>query len=118
MKLSQSKLLHRHDISLAWIFALMCYAGHLGFQAILPSSGWLRSYWSDFWMMPCALPPVLWLHGRLGIRPRGMRPTPSEIKGHLVLWSFLAEGVARLILDRSPRDPWDLLAYPLRAVLL
>ena len=69
-------------------------------------------------MMPCALPPVLWLHGRLGIRPRGMRPTPSEIIGHLVLWSFLAEGVAPLILDRSTRDPWDLLAYALGAVLL
>lgn len=71
----------------------------------------LRYYFSDTLFIPAALPLMLWLHRRLGLRPDDRRPQWSEIGLNLVVWSIAAELVAPLFFRHATGDPWDVVAY-------
>lgn len=61
-------------------------------------------------LIPCALPLVLWLQRKLGLRNHDGPPTVSEIAFHLVVWSILFEVIGPHIM-RVTGDPLDVLAY-------
>jgi hypothetical protein len=80
-------------------------------------TGFLHSHFNDLWLIPCALPPILWLHRRLGLRPHDHAPTLSEITPHLVFWSALFEWIGPKFVAHTTGDPADVLAYAVGAML-
>ncbi|MDB6112631.1 MAG: hypothetical protein JWR69_4381 [Pedosphaera sp.] len=73
-------------------------------------------WFNDTLLIPCALPPLLWLHRRLGLRANDDRPTGLEIAGHVVGWSVLFEIIGPHLM-RTTGDPWDIVAYLAGALL-
>lgn len=77
----------------------------------------LHGHFNDLWLIPCALPPLLWLHRRLGWRTHDAPPQWSEIALHLVFWAVLFEGIGPRLMPRVTGDPWDVAAYAVGGVL-
>jgi hypothetical protein len=82
----------------------------------LCADGFLHSDFNDLWLMPCALPLLLWLQRRAGLRQHDGMPTGGEILGALALWSVLFEWVGPLCL-RVTGDPLDIVAYGVGALV-
>ncbi len=80
-------------------------------------AGFLHSQFNDFWLIPCALPPILWLHRRLGLRRNDLAPQISEITLHLVFWSALFEWIGPKFVRHTTGDPLDVIAYVAGAVV-
>jgi hypothetical protein len=80
-------------------------------------TGFFHSHFNDCWLIPCALPPILWLHRRLGLRSHDAPPQFSEILPHLVFWSLLFEWIGPKFVPHTTEDPLDALAYAAGAVL-
>jgi hypothetical protein len=79
-------------------------------------SAFLRGHFNDILLMPCALPPVLWLQRRLGLRRNDEFPRLAEIAFHFVVWSVLFE-VAGPRLMHVTGDVFDVVAYAVGAVI-
>lgn len=74
-------------------------------------------YFGDVLLIPCALPLLLWLQRRTGLRGHDLPPTRAEIFGALVLWSALFEWVFPQLLGRGVSDPFDVIAYAAGALI-
>jgi hypothetical protein len=84
--------------------------GHLG--------GWFfHGYFNDLLLIPAALPLVLWLQRRVGLRPDDRRPRWGEIALHLVAWSIMAEAIVPHLVAHATGDWRDLLAYSAGALV-
>ena len=70
----------------------------------------LHDYANDLLLIPAALPWVLWMHRRLGLRRDDRGPTGWEILLHLTLWSVLFEVVGPRFV-KVTADVWDVVAY-------
>ena len=101
------------------LFVIGCIAYIANRWLIKPHlpSVFFHSYFNDFWLIPCALPPILWLHRALGVRTHDDAPRISEILPHLIFWSVLFEWLGPKFLPRVIGDPNDVFAYVLGAVL-
>jgi hypothetical protein len=66
---------------------------------------------NDLLLIPCALPLVLWLQRRLGLRTHDGPPTVGEITGHLIIWSLIAEVLGPHWLQQGTGDVGDCAAY-------
>lgn len=101
----------------------LCLAGCAAYAvnrwAVKPfhPAGFFHGWFNDLWLVPCALPPILWLHRRLGWRTHDEPPEWSEIALHLVLWSVVCEALAPRFLPRATGDLWDVAAYAVGGVL-
>ena len=71
----------------------------------------------DSLLIPCALPPVLWLQRRLGLRDHDRFPDLMEITFHLVVWSVIAEVVAPRFIHWVTGDWKDVVAYTIGALI-
>ncbi len=78
-------------------------------------SEFLHSHFNDVLLIPCALPGVLWLQRRLGLREHDRAPAASEILFHLIVWSILFEWVGPHLM-RVVGDVRDVAAYAVGAV--
>ncbi len=94
------------------LFLLACALYALNRWAVKPHvhSLFLRGQFNDCLLIPCALPPVLWLQRRLGLRREDGFPTGQEIIFHLVVWSVLFEVIGPHIMNVTG-DIWDAVAY-------
>ena len=101
------------------LFLLGCAAYAINRWLIRPhvGPGFMRSHFNDCWMIPCALPPVLWLHRRLGLRANDEPPTLGELMGHLVFWSALFEWIGPKFMPHTTGDPWDVVSYAAGALV-
>jgi hypothetical protein len=79
--------------------------------------GFMMFHFNDLWLIPCALPPVLWLHRVLGLRTHDAPPLPSEIGWHLAGWSLLFEWAGPQWTARAQGDPLDVIAYAAGALV-
>ncbi len=80
--------------------------------------GWfLQNYFNDTLFIPAALPFILWVQRRGGLRLTDDRPQWSEIIFHLLVWSVAAEVVAPHFFAHAHGDPWDVVAYSGGALL-
>ena len=70
-----------------------------------------HSWFNDFWLIPCALPPLLALHRCLKLRTHDAVPTFAEVAGHWVVWSLLFEVIGPHCFHWTTADPWDVFAY-------
>lgn len=71
----------------------------------------LRGYFADTLLIPAAMPLVLWVQRRTGLRTTDLRPDWREITLHFVVWSVAAELIAPHLFVRATGDPWDVAAY-------
>jgi len=76
-----------------------------------------HSYFNDLWLIPCALPMILWAQRGLGLRQHDLAPTGSEILFHLSIWSVLFEWIGPHLMRHATGDPLDVLAYSAGAAL-
>jgi len=73
-------------------------------------------YWTDLFLVPGMLPPMLTLYETLGWRK--LTPlTLKEVLVHLVIWSVVIEGVGPLLYSSSTADINDVLAYVVGGLL-
>ncbi len=95
------------------LFLTGCTVYGINRWLILPhiaARGWWRGHFNDLWLIPCALPPLLWLHRRLGWRGDSA-PTWLEIGGHWILWSLACEALGPWLLRKGTADWQDILVY-------
>ncbi len=76
-----------------------------------------HSWFNDVLLIPCALPPVLWLHRLTGLRDHDRPPTARELFAHWLGWSILFEFVCPRFMPHTTGDPWDVVAYAAGAVV-
>jgi len=101
------------------LFLIGCVAYALNRWVIKPhtSNSFLHGYFNDLWLLPCALPPILWLHRRLGLRTDDNYPRMAEIAFHLAFWSLLFEYIGPKFMPHTVGDPLDVLAYTVGAIV-
>lgn len=97
--------------------ACACYAGNRWLIPLALKGVFLRGYFSDTLLIPAALPLLLWIQRRFGLRPDDRPPRWSEITLHLAAWSIAAELIAPHFLNRATGDIWDVAAYAGGAVV-
>ncbi|GAB1489061.1 hypothetical protein MASR2M8_15130 [Opitutaceae bacterium] len=96
-----------------WLCCTAC-AGYAVNRWVLPSSVkgvFMRHHFADLLLIPAALPLLLWLQRRLGLRGTDDPPTWREVGVTVVVWSLAAEGVGPLIFPQATADLRDVLAY-------
>ena len=93
------------------LLACACYAANRWLVPPTFKGVFLHGYFSDTLFIPAALPLILWLQRRLGLRRTDVRPLWSEIFMHVAVWSVAAEAVAPHLFARATGDPWDVVAY-------
>jgi hypothetical protein len=76
----------------------------------MTDSAFFHNWFNDFWLIPAALPPVLWLQARLGWRAWEAMPSALEIGVHLLVWSIICEGIGPA-LTGGRGDGWDVMVY-------
>jgi hypothetical protein len=81
------------------------------------SSPFLRGHFNDLLLIPCALPLVLWLQRRLGLRLHDEAPSLAEVALHLAVWTLIAEWIGPRWMHRGVADGWDAAAYTAGAVV-
>jgi hypothetical protein len=98
------------------LFVFCCALYALNRWGLKPKLGseFLHGQFNDLLLIPCALPPVLWLQRKMGLRAHDAPPTPGEILAHLIVWSVLFEFVGPHIM-RVTGDMLDVLAYAVGA---
>jgi hypothetical protein len=79
--------------------------------------GFLHGYFNDLLLIPAALPLILWVQRRMGVRPDDARPRWSEIALHLIAWSFIAEAVMPHLARHAIGDWKDVVAYGVGGVV-
>ena len=70
-----------------------------------------RFYGDDFLLIPCALPILLWMHRRLGLRAQDAPPSAAEVGLYWLVWSILFEVIGPHLFRRATGDPWDVVVY-------
>lgn len=76
-----------------------------------PGELFFRGHFNDFLVIPCALPPLLYLHRKLSLRHTDAPPRAHEIALHLLVWSLFFELLAPRVVPSSRADAWDVAAY-------
>jgi hypothetical protein len=101
------------------LFLIGCAAYALNRWLIKPHihTGFFHSHFNDLWLIPCALPPILWLHRQFNLRTHDAAPLISEILPHLVFWSALFEWIGPKFAAHTTGDPLDVLAYVIGAII-
>ena len=77
----------------------------------------MRGHFNDLLLIPAALPLVLWLQRRLGVRAGDTPPSWREIGLHFAVWSIAAEAIAPLLWRHATGDWLDVAAYATGAVV-
>lgn len=84
---------------------------------VSPHGHWplLQNHGNDFLLIPAALPLILWLQRKLGLRRHDGFPQFSEVLFHLALWSLLFEVIGPRFVAHATGDAGDIVAYTLGA---
>lgn len=81
----------------------------------MTSSPFVHGHLNDLLLIPCALPPLLFVYRCLGLRTHDRPPTWKEIGLHLGLWSLFFEFIGPIYFHKGTGDTWDVLSYALGA---
>jgi hypothetical protein len=76
----------------------------------------VRGQLNDLLLIPCALPPLLLLHRKLGLRRDDAMPTLAEIVLHTVVWIVVCELIGPAVW-RGTADWLDAAAYVTGAIV-
>lgn len=84
--------------------------GHAG-------GAFLEGYFNDLLLIPAALPLVLWVQRRIGVRAEDAPPRWREIALHVAVWTFTAEALMPQLTAAATGDWRDVVAYAAGALL-
>lgn len=101
----------RYSFDPLCLLASSAYAVNRWLIPLALKGPFLRGHFADLLLVPAALPPILWLQRRLGLRPTDVAPAWSEIAVHVIVWSLTAEVIAPHLFTRATGDAWDVVAY-------
>jgi hypothetical protein len=93
------------------ILAAIAYAANRWWLREHVGGDFLRGYFNDLLLIPAALPLVLWVQRRIGVRGDDTRPRWGEIALHLVMWSVTAEWLMPHLTAHATGDWRDVIAY-------
>jgi len=95
------------------LFLLACSLYAVNRWALKPRihSAFLHDHFNDLLLMPCALPILLFLQRRLGLRDHDDAPTLGEIVLYASVWSVLFEVIGPHLMRWTVGDPWDAVCY-------
>jgi len=77
----------------------------------------VHDHLNDLLLIPAALPLILWLQRKIGLRRDDAPPRAAEIFLHLLVWSFICEMVGPRWFRHGTADGWDVVAYACGGVL-
>lgn len=75
------------------------------------TAGFWHDHFTDCLLIPAALPLLLWVYRRLGLRTHDGRPAWREIGAALAVWALAGEVVAPRLFATATGDWRDVLAY-------
>ncbi len=102
----------RYALDPLCVFACALYAlNSWGLKPALSAWPFIQGQLNDVLLIPAALPLVLWLQRRLGLRADDAMPGAGEIALHVAVWAAIAEGAGPFLLHRGTADWWDVVAY-------
>ena len=93
------------------LVACTCYALNRWCVPAAMKGVFLRGHFADVLFVPAALPLMLWVQRKFGLRATDTAPAPMEVLMHLAIWSFAAEVLGPRLFARATGDPWDVVAY-------
>ena len=101
------------------LFLFSCALYALNRWALKPQipSLFLRGYFNDLLLVPCAVPPFLLLQRCLRLRTHDQHPGGGEILFCLIVWTLLFEWIGPALIPGTTADPFDALAYIFGAVV-
>jgi len=67
----------------------------------------LHSHFDDLLMMPAALPVILWIQRRTGLRRHDRPPSWLAMSAHLAVWTVMSKLVGPFWLHHGVADIWD-----------
>lgn len=79
-------------------------------------SAFLRGHFNDLLLIPAALPVVLLVQRRLGLRTHDAPPLWSEAWLHLIVWGMICEWIGPRFLGLGTADRWDVAAYTVGSI--
>lgn len=94
-----------------FITASIAYAVNRWLVLPLTSSPFLHGHFDDLFLIPAALPILLWMQRQLGLRTHDDFPTWWEMAFHLIVWSVICEFIGPLWFHHGTADVWDVVAY-------
>ena len=107
----------RYTVDPLCLTAATCYAANRWIVPAALKGPFLRGYFADVLLIPAALPLMLWLQRRMGLRSHDAPPSRREVWSHVLVWSVAAELVAPFLFGRATGDWWDVAAYAAGAVI-
>lgn len=101
------------------LFLTACFLYALNRWGLKPRvhSAFLHDHFDDLLLIPCALPPLLFMERQLRLRRHDCQPLAAEIALNLVIWSILFEVIGPHLFQRATGDPWDVVAYVVGGLL-
>ena len=96
---------------------LLSASSYLANRFLLEELPFFDNYFSDFLLIPCALPPLLFFYQLMGMRRGANYPEFGEVILHLLVWSIFCELIGPLVLGLGVGDTLDVLAYTCGALL-
>lgn len=101
---------------LCWVACGFYAANRWGLPNVLKNA-FLRHHFNDLLFVPAALPLLLWVQRRLGLRTADRFPDWREVVLHWLVWSLAAEVVGPRLFPRATGDVWDVVAYAVGAAV-
>jgi hypothetical protein len=101
------------------LFLISCAAYALNRIIIRPHTNiaFIRDRFDDLLLVPCALPPLLFVYRRLGLRQHDRQPTLCELTTLLIFWSIFFEVIGPFVLHKGVSDKWDVVAYAVGGIV-
>ncbi len=96
------------------IYGLNRFVLKTQFGSSLP---FLRNHLDDCLLIPAALPPLLWVFRKTGLRSHDAPPTLGELVQWTLLWSVAFEWAFPRFFHKGVADWWDVASYALGAFL-
>ena len=93
------------------------YAGNRWLFKPHVRSAFLHNHFNDLLLIPCALPPLLWIQRTLNLRDNDNSPSAGEIALYVTVWSILFEVIGPRVMPHAVGDVYDVVAYVVGGVL-
>ena len=99
------------------LFACAAYLANRWLIKPHTGSPFFHGHFNDLLLIPAALPWLLWLERRIGLRRHDRPPDFLEVASHWAVWSLMAEGLGPLLFAHAVGDWRDVAAYAAGAIV-